>query len=53
MIERDTDRDFWMTAYQAVDYGIIDEVLEPNSASDEDDTKDDKKGNKAKKSAKK
>ncbi len=49
VIERDTDRYYWMTAYQAVDYGIIDEVLEPNSAADKGDTKD----NKAKKSAKK
>jgi ATP-dependent Clp protease protease subunit len=26
-IERDTDRDFWLTAQEAKDYGIIDEVL--------------------------
>lgn len=30
-IERDTDRLFYMTAYQAKDYGIIDNVIEPNS----------------------
>jgi ATP-dependent Clp protease protease subunit len=27
MIERDTDRDFIMTAEQSVEYGIIDQVL--------------------------
>lgn len=26
-IERDTDRDFWMTSKQAVEYGIVDEVI--------------------------
>ena len=26
-VERDTDRDFWMTAKQAVEYGIVDEVI--------------------------
>jgi ATP-dependent Clp protease protease subunit len=25
---QDTDRDFFMTAYQALDYGIIDEIME-------------------------
>ncbi|GIX40753.1 MAG: ATP-dependent Clp protease proteolytic subunit [Leptospiraceae bacterium] len=29
-IERDTDRLFYMTAHQAKDYGIIDNVIEPN-----------------------
>jgi ATP-dependent Clp protease protease subunit len=29
-IERDTDRLFYMTAQQAKDYGIIDNVIEPN-----------------------
>jgi len=28
-IRQDTDRDFWMTAAEAVDYGLIDEVVEP------------------------
>ena len=28
VIERDTDRDFYMTATQAVDYGLVDQVLE-------------------------
>jgi len=27
-IERDTDRDFYMTAYEAKEYGIIDEVIQ-------------------------
>lgn len=27
-IEKDTDRDYYMTSYEAKDYGIIDEVLE-------------------------
>lgn len=29
VIERDTERDFYMNAHQAVEYGIVDEVLEP------------------------
>jgi ATP-dependent Clp protease protease subunit len=29
-IERDTDRDIYMTAEQAVEYGLIDAVLEPS-----------------------
>lgn len=33
VIERDTDRDFFMSAKEAKDYGIIDEVLAPRSAS--------------------
>ena len=28
-IERDTDRDFWMDAQQAAQYGLVDRVLEP------------------------
>ena len=28
-IERDTERDFYLDAYQAVDYGLVDKVLEP------------------------
>ena len=27
-IERDSDRDYWMRAAEAKDYGLIDEVLE-------------------------
>ena len=26
-VEKDGDRDFWMTAQEAKDYGMIDEVL--------------------------
>lgn len=29
IIERDTDRDFYMEAEQAVDYGLVDKILEP------------------------
>jgi ATP-dependent Clp protease protease subunit len=29
IIERDTDRDFYLTAQQAVDYGIVDKILLP------------------------
>jgi ATP-dependent Clp protease, protease subunit len=28
-IRKDTDRDYWMTAAEAVEYGLIDEVVEP------------------------
>ena len=28
-IEQDTNRDFWMDAQQAADYGLVDRVLEP------------------------
>ncbi|MEX0952825.1 MAG: ATP-dependent Clp protease proteolytic subunit [Nitriliruptoraceae bacterium] len=28
-IRADTDRDYWMSAQEAVDYGLIDEVVEP------------------------
>ena len=33
-IEEDTDRDFYMTAQQAVEYGLIDGILEPPKAAD-------------------
>jgi ATP-dependent Clp protease protease subunit len=29
VIERDTERDFYLDAYQAVEYGLVDKVLEP------------------------
>jgi ATP-dependent Clp protease protease subunit len=29
VIEHDTDRDFFVTAQQAVAYGLVDQVLEP------------------------
>lgn len=32
-IEKDTDRDFWMSAEQAKDYGVIDEVLKPGGSN--------------------
>ena len=27
-IERDTDRDFWLTSEEAIEYGLIDTILE-------------------------
>ena len=36
-VARDTDRDFWMTAEQAVEYGLVDEVLEPPTRPSSDD----------------
>ncbi|HYQ58051.1 MAG TPA: ATP-dependent Clp endopeptidase proteolytic subunit ClpP [Draconibacterium sp.] len=30
-IEKDSDRDYWMTAQEAVDYGMIDEILVRNN----------------------
>ena len=32
-VEKDTDRDFWMTAEEARDYGILDEIFYPNKKS--------------------
>jgi ATP-dependent Clp protease protease subunit len=29
-VRRDTDRDFWMDAEAACEYGIIDDILRPN-----------------------
>ncbi|MDQ2986789.1 MAG: ATP-dependent Clp protease proteolytic subunit [Armatimonadota bacterium] len=34
-IEKDTDRDFWMSADQARDYGVVDEVLKPGGPKSE------------------
>jgi ATP-dependent Clp protease protease subunit len=31
-IERDTDRDFFMTAKEAKEYGLIDEIIESKKA---------------------
>lgn len=31
-VEKDSDRDYWMTAKEAVEYGMIDEVLERNKS---------------------
>ena len=36
-IAKDTDRDFFMTADQAKEYGIVDQVIEPRKASAEND----------------
>jgi ATP-dependent Clp protease protease subunit len=33
-IEEDTDRDFYMTAQQAKDYGLIDDILAPPAKED-------------------
>jgi ATP-dependent Clp protease protease subunit len=38
VIERDTERDFYMDGYEARDYGIVDHVLESDGTSD--DTKE-------------
>ena len=35
-VARDTDRDFWMTAEQAVEYGLVDEVLHAPVPSSDD-----------------
>jgi len=32
-VREDTDRDYWMTAPEAVDYGLVDEVIEPGRGS--------------------
>lgn len=31
IIERDTERDFWMDAKSAVEYGLVDKVMEPQT----------------------
>ena len=33
-IQKDTDRDYWMTAAEALEYGIIDEVVEPGRGAE-------------------
>jgi ATP-dependent Clp protease protease subunit len=33
-IESDTERDYWMDAEQAVEYGLVDQVLEPQAGSE-------------------
>ena len=33
-IEKDLNRDFWMTAQQAVDYGLLDKVIENTAEED-------------------
>ncbi len=36
-IAKDTDRDFYMNAQQAVEYGIVDEILTTPPNDDDDD----------------
>jgi ATP-dependent Clp protease protease subunit len=40
-IEKDTDRNFFMSAEEAKNYGLIDKVLDPRSKKDEKDSKKD------------
>ena len=37
VIERDTERDFWMDSQTAVNYGLVDEVLEAQSKDKEEE----------------
>ena len=47
IIEKDTDRDYWMTAEQAVEYGLIDSVIEQTTDTNNDSSnKNNKKSNK-------
>lgn len=39
VIERDTERDFWMSADKAVEYGLVDQVLEAQPKEDEEEEK--------------
>ena len=48
VIERDTERDFWMDADTAVDYGLVDEVLEAQPKEDEEEEEKNKDKNKDK-----
>ncbi|HUS38218.1 MAG TPA: ATP-dependent Clp protease proteolytic subunit [Pirellulales bacterium] len=41
-IAKDTDRDFYMNAGTAMEYGIVDEILTKPVAGDDDDDEDDK-----------
>ena len=38
-IAKDTDRDFYMTAEQAKDYGVVDDILTKQKVEVEDDAK--------------
>ncbi len=40
-IATDTDRDFYMSAVEAKDYGLVDEVLTKDETDDTDSDKDD------------
>jgi len=44
-IKNDTERDYWLTAQDAVEYGLVDKVLEPSKDSITAE-KEDKKGDK-------
>jgi ATP-dependent Clp protease protease subunit len=46
VIERDTERDFWMDSEKAVEYGLVDQVLEHQSKEVEEskESKESKKG---------
>lgn len=49
-VEKDSDRDYWMTAEEAKEYGMVDEVLKRNPRKDKkEDGDDDKKEGGAKK----
>jgi ATP-dependent Clp protease protease subunit len=36
-IAKDSDRDFFMSAEESVEYGVIDQILEPNKGEDKED----------------
>lgn len=40
-IEKDTDRDFYMTPQEAKDYGIVDDILSQHKADSEDEEEED------------
>ena len=50
-IKNDTERDYWLTAQEAVKYGLVDKVLEPSKDSILAGTKKDKKDDKEESSA--
>ena len=41
-VAQDTDRDFYMTAAEAKEYGIVDDILSKPPSQDEDDDEDEK-----------
>ncbi len=43
-IAKDSDRDFFMSAQECIDYGLIDQILEPSKAENKDKDKDKDKG---------
>jgi ATP-dependent Clp protease protease subunit len=38
-IEKDTDRDFFLTAAEAKEYGLVDRILEKTAIEDEEDVR--------------